>query len=171
MTETIRMLAAIMFADMVGFTALMQESESKAKLKRDMYRKKLDKEITAQQGRILQYYGDGTLAIFGSAVSAVHCAVEIQKELQKIPKIPLRIGLHIGDIIYDDDGVFGDAVNIASRIESLAVQGSVLISEKLFDEIKNHPLLPAKRMGTFELKNVKLPVGIYAMTNEGLVVP
>ncbi|HEY3250246.1 MAG TPA: tetratricopeptide repeat protein [Ignavibacteria bacterium] len=171
MTENIRLLAAIMFADMVGFTALMQEDEGKAKSKRDIYRKKLDKEITTYQGKILQYYGDGTLAIFGSAISAINCAVEVQKELQKEPKVPLRIGLHIGDIAYDDDGVFGDAVNIASRIESLAVQGSVLISEKLFDEIKNHPLLPARPMGHFELKNVKQPVSIYAMTNEGLVVP
>jgi class 3 adenylate cyclase len=93
------------------------------------------------------------------------------RRITKEPKIPLRIGLHIGDIIYDDDGVFGDAVNVASRIESLAVQGSVLISEKLFDEIKNHPLLPAKHLGQFELKNVKQPVAIYAMANEGLVVP
>jgi class 3 adenylate cyclase len=66
MTDNIRLLAAIMFADMVGFTALMQEDESKAKLKRDLYRKKLDKEISAHQGKILQYYGDGTLAILAA---------------------------------------------------------------------------------------------------------
>lgn len=171
MTENIRMLAAIMFADMVGFTALMQEDENMAKSKRDRYRQKLDEEITLNGGKILQYYGDGTLAIFGSAVSATNCAVKVQKELQNEPKVPLRIGLHIGDIVYDNDGVFGDAVNVASRIESLAIQGSVLISEKLFDEIKNHPLLPAKSMGHFELKNVKQPVAIYAMTSDGLVVP
>jgi TolB-like protein/class 3 adenylate cyclase/Tfp pilus assembly protein PilF len=171
MTDNIRLLAAIMFADMVGFTALMQENEDKAKKNRDKYRALLEEQINSYQGRILQYYGDGALIIFGSAISAVNCAVQLQQTLHEEYKIPVRIGLHIGDIIYDNEGVFGDAVNIASRIESLAVPGSVLISEKLFDEIKNHPLLPAKNLGQFELKNVKQPVGIYALKNEGLVVP
>jgi adenylate cyclase len=116
----VRLLASIMFTDMVGFTALMQENEEKAKAQRDRLKKVLDEKIAEHQGRILQNYGDGTLSIFGSAIESVKSAIAIQAELQNEPKIPLRIGLHMGDVVYDDDGVYGDAVNIASRIESLS---------------------------------------------------
>jgi TolB-like protein/class 3 adenylate cyclase len=171
MQKNIRQLAAIMFTDMVGYTALMQEDENKAKSNRDRHRKVLEESIQNHHGLILQYYGDGTLSVFGSAIEAVECAVEIQTELQKEPKIPLRIGLHIGDIVYSDDGVYGDAVNIASRIENLSVPGGVLISAKVFDEIKNHREFKTVFLEEHELKNVKHPIEVYAISNEGLVVP
>ncbi len=165
------MLAAIMFTDMVGYTALMQEDELKAKEHRDRHRKILQESITSHDGRILQYYGDGTLSIFNSAIEAVDCAIQIQIALQKDPKIPLRIGIHTGDIVYDDEGVYGDGVNVASRIEGLAVSGSVLISDKVYDEVKNHQTFSTISLGSFNLKNVKRPVEVYAMSNESLVVP
>jgi TolB-like protein/Tfp pilus assembly protein PilF len=171
MRNEIRQLAAVMFTDMVGYTALMQIDEHKAKQNRDRQRKVLEKQILDFHGLIMQYYGDGTLSVFGSVIEAVECAVEIQRELQKEPKIPVRIGLHVGEIAYADDGVYGDAVNIASRIESLSVPGGILVSEKVYDEIKNHPELPAKALGKIHLKNVKCPVGIFALLNEGLSVP
>ncbi|MFC2088920.1 adenylate/guanylate cyclase domain-containing protein [Calditrichota bacterium] len=171
MQKNIRQLAAIMFTDMVGYTALMQEDEDKAKSNRDRHRKVLEESIKNHHGLTLQYYGDGTLSVFGSAIEAVECAVEIQTELQKEPKIPLRIGLHVGDIVYSDDGVYGDAVNIASRIENLSVSGSVLISAKVFDDIKNHKEFKTVSLGEHELKNVKQPIEVYAISNEGLVVP
>ena len=171
MNNTIRMLSAIMFSDMVGYTALMQEDERKAKESRDRYRKALEENILKHQGKILQYYGDGALAVFGSAIHSALCAVEIQKELLKPPEVSLRIGIHSGDIVHDDDGIYGDGVNIASRIESLSVPGGVLISDKLFDEIKNHSSLSAKLLGSYKLKNVKAPVKIYALTNPGLNIP
>ncbi len=111
--------------------ALMQDDENKAKSNRDRHRKVLEKSIQNHHGLTLQYYGDGTLSVFGSAIEAVECAVEIQTELQKDPKIPLRIGLHVGDIVYADDGVYGDAVNIASRIENLSAPGGILISARV----------------------------------------
>jgi TolB-like protein/class 3 adenylate cyclase/Tfp pilus assembly protein PilF len=167
----IRLLAAIMFTDMVGYTALMQEDEDKAIFLREKHRKILEKTIPLYQGRILQYYGDGTLSIFGSAIEAVRCSIDIQKELQAAPKIPIRIGIHIGDVVYEDDGVFGDGVNIASRIESLGVVGGVLISDKIYDEIKNHPEFQTASQGLFELKNVRRPIEIFALTNKGLAIP
>ncbi len=166
-----RLLAAIMFTDMVGYTALMQEDEAKAKKNRDRHRKILKTYIYEFNGEILQYYGDGTLIIFKSAIEAVDCAVQIQMELQKEPKIPLRIGIHTGDIVCDDEGVFGDSVNVASRIENLAVSGSVLITGKVFDDIKNHNRFSTESLGTFDLKNVKKPIEVYAIINEGLFVP
>jgi TolB-like protein/Tfp pilus assembly protein PilF len=171
MQKNIRQLAAIMFTDMVGYTALMQEDEDQAKHNRDRQKIVLEKLIPDYHGLVLQYYGDGTLSVFGSAIEAVECAVEIQKELQQEPKVPIRIGLHVGDIVYADDGIYGDAVNIASRIESLSVPGGILISGKLYDEIKNHPDLPAKYLGEFELKNVKRPCHVFALQKEGLTVP
>ena len=169
--SAIRMLAAIMFTDMVGYTALMQKDEKKAKSLRDRHRSVLDEIINKHQGRILQYYGDGTLVIFGSAIESVLCAVEIQRELQKEPVIPLRIGIHSGDIVYDDEGVYGDGVNIASRIEALSISGAVLISDKLYSEIKNHPSLLAESLGSYQLKNVIEPIEIFALINPGLKIP
>ena len=113
-----RKLAAIMFTDMVGYTALMQEDESRAKRDRDRHRKVLQEFIKAHQGDILQYYGDGTLTIFESSIEAVKSSLEIQLEFQKEPRIPIRIGIHSGDIVQDEEGIYGDGVNLASRIES-----------------------------------------------------
>ena len=135
--KKIRQLAAIMFADMTGYTALMQEDEHLANILRNRQRQALESFIPGHNGKIIQYFGDGTLSIFGSAIDAVKSAIEIQKELQKEPKVKLRIGLHSGDIVYDSEGVYGDCVNIASRIEALSVPGAVLISDKVFDEVKN----------------------------------
>ena len=115
------MLAAVMFTDMVGYTAMMQEDEQRAKSLLDRHRKVLEDLTLNHQGKIIQYFGDGTLTIFGSAVEAVLCAINIQIELQKDPKVNLRIGIHSGDIVYDDDGIFGDCVNVASRIEASAI--------------------------------------------------
>jgi len=156
---------------MVGFTAMMQSDENTARDRRDRHRKVLETCVGNHQGQILQYYGDGTLVIFNSTVEAALCAIEIQQELQSEPKIPLRIGIHIGDIVHDNEGIYGDAVNIASRIESLSVAGGVLISDRLFDELKNHPEFEVTSLGKIDLKNVKRPVEIFAIKHEHLVVP
>ncbi len=169
--RTTRRLSAIMFTDMVGFTALMQDDEHRAKSVRDRHRSALRKSIETHGGEIVQFYGDGTLSIFGSAVEGVSSAVAVQQVLQQEPPIPVRIGLHIGDINRDEDGVYGDGVNVAARIQGLSVPGAVMISEKVFDEIKNHPRLPVTELGEFDLKNVRRPVRVFAITAPGLVVP
>lgn len=166
-----RLLAAIMFADMVGYTRLMQEDEQKAKKLRDQQREVLEGCIANHTGRVMQYYGDGTLSMFGSAIEAVKCAREIQLILNREPKVPVRIGIHVGDVVYDDEGIYGDAVNIAARVQALSVPGGVMISEKVFDEVKNHPGIRVEGFGKHELKNVFDPVGIYALANDGLEVP
>jgi class 3 adenylate cyclase len=115
-----RKLGAVMFADMTGYTAMMQEDEAHATLLRQRQRQTLDTLIPAHRGTILQYFGDGTLSIFESAADAVRCGIAIQNELQREPRVKLRIGIHSGDVVYDKEGIYGDCVNIASRIESLA---------------------------------------------------
>lgn len=165
-----RQLASIMFSDMAGFTALMQHNEQAARIKHRRLKEVLEKVIPQYAGKIVEYTGDGALSIFKSAIDSVKCAIEIQQLLQHDPKVELRIGIHTGDISMEDGMIFGDGVNLASRIESLAVPGSVLISEKIFDEIINHDLMAAE-LGHFELKNIIRPVRIFAIAAEGLVVP
>lgn len=167
----VRMLAAVMFTDMTGYTALMQEDEQKAKLLSRRQRQTLEKFIPAYNGKILQYYGDGTLSIFSSATDCVLSAIEIQKELQQEPKVALRVGIHSGDISYDDQGVYGDCVNVASRIESISIPGAVVVSDKVYDEIKNQTDISTISLGKFNLKNVKRQIEAFAITNEGLVIP
>jgi len=166
-----RQLAAILFADMTGYTALMQENEHLAKLKIKRLKEVLESSVSGFDGKILQYYGDGSLSIFNSAINAVNSAVSIQQQLQLEPKVDLRIGIHTGDITFEEETIFGDGVNLASRIESLAVPGSIFISEKVFDEIKNQSSIKTREMGYFELKNIKEPIRVFAIANESIVIP
>jgi len=166
-----RQLAAIMFTDIEGYTALMQKDEEKANLIRERHRQVFTEITESHKGNILQYFGDGTLSMFSSALDAVKCSVEMQQVFVEKPSIPIRIGIHMGDVLVTDDDIFGDAVNIASRVESLGKAGSVLISEKVHDEIKNHSGFTAVSMGDFSLKNVDEPMKVFALSNEGLVVP
>ena len=164
-------MGAIMFADMTGFTAMMQEDEPRARLLRERQRSVLEELIPLHHGTIIQYFGDGTLVLFDSVSDAVRSGIAIQKELQKEPKVRLRIGIHCGDVVRDSEGIYGDPVNVASRIESIAVPGSVLFSEKVFDEVKNQPDIIARPIGRFRFKNVRQPMQIFAAVSEGLVIP
>jgi adenylate cyclase len=166
-----RQLAAILFADMTGYTALMQENEQLARQKRRRLKDVLEESISRYNGKILQYYGDGSLSIFHSAIDSVRCAIDIQQQLQLDPKVELRMGIHTGDVIIEEEAIYGDGVNLASRIESLAVPGSVFISEKVYDEIRNQENMNTREMGYFELKNIKHPVRVFAIANHGIVVP
>jgi len=142
--EPIRRLSAIMFTDMVGYTALMQEDERRATEIRDRHRLVLRDAIEAQGGEIIQFYGDGTLSVFPSAVKSVAAAIDIQQRLRKPPEIPVRIGLHVGDIVHDEEGIHGDGVNVAARVQGLATPGSVLLSGRVADEVRNHPEFPLR---------------------------
>ena len=142
-------LVAIMFTDIVGYTALMQKNENAAAEVRAHHRKEFDQYHKEFNGEILQYFGDGTLSIFKSTVEAVDCAIELQKAFLENPKVPVRIGIHVGDIIYYKDDIIGDAVNVASRIESCAVSGSILISDKVHDQIRSHKHIETKFLDVF----------------------
>ena len=166
-----RRIAAIMFTDIVGYTALMQKDEAAAMSMRNRHREEFQKNHKEHNGEIIQYYGDGTLSAFSSGVEAVVCAIAIQKALQKEKPVPIRIGLHLGDIVFDGTEVYGDGVNLASRIESLGVAGSILLSGKLNDELKNQPQVTTKSLGYFELKNVVKPIAIFAVDHKGIKVP
>ena len=169
--EQHRKLAAIMFCDIQGYTFLMQTNEQLALASLQKFKTQLDTQVPTHHGEIIQYYGDGCLAIFNSSVDATACAKSLQEAFQTKPKVPVRIGLHAGDVVLRDNNVFGDAVNIASRIESMGVPGSVLLSSTVQNQIYNQSTFDVSPLGKFEFKNVNKPTTVYALLGEGLIVP
>ena len=169
--QKVRQLAAVMFTDIVGYTALMQNDEKVAEKARARHREVFEEQHAIFQGKIIQYYGDGTLSVFKSAIESIQCAIAIQRLLQEGDVVPLRIGLHLGDIVFSNTDVYGDGVNFASRIESLGVAGAILLSDKINDELKNHPQVTTESMGRFELKNIANAVEVFAVSTEGIKVP
>ncbi len=166
-----RQLSAIMFTDIEGYTAMMQFDEKKAILVRNKHRAIMDEITEKHDGQLIQYYGDGTLSTFKSSIAAVKCGIEMQKAFMEAPNIPVRIGIHVGDIIITESDIIGDAVNIASRIESLAMAGSVLISDKINDALRNKKDIETKFLDAFEFKNVNKVIPIFAVSSDGLIVP
>ncbi len=149
----------------------MREDEEQARAIRQRHRHLFDSLTPAYGGKILQYYGDGTLSIFNSSVAAVECAVKMQRAFAKDPRVPLRIGIHTGDVIHDETELFGDGVNVASRIEPCCVTGGVYITGRVFDDIRNHDWLSARKLGAYTFKGLNNPVDIFAVDNEGIAVP
>ena len=166
-----RQLAAIMFADIAGYTALMETDEALALQLRNKLKQKLEKEINLHDGKIVKWMGDGVLCSFNSATESVRTALAVQIDMQQEPKVPVRIGIHQADIIFEDSDIHGDGVNIASRLESLAIPGSIFISSKVLDDIKNQKDIQTVSLGKYSLKNVNEPVEIFAVSNPGLIVP
>ena len=156
-----RKLAAIMFTDMVGYTAMMQEDEDKARELIERHRAHMKPFVKKHGGEIIQFVGDGTFCRFDSAIEAVNSALEIQKVLELEPEINLRIGIHVGDVVVKGDEVYGDGVNVASRLEPLAEPGGICLSGEVYSQIKNRSDIDLVAGGSKELKNVKDPVDIY----------
>ena len=166
-----RQLAAILFTDIVGYTALMQENEQKAVALIKHYNTALNELVALHNGKVLNYYGDGSLCTFPSVTEALNCAIELQKELQVEPTVPLRIGLHVGEVFFENDKALGDGVNVASRIQSLGQANTILFSKEISDKIRNQPEFKSVSLGLFEFKNVDQPMEVFALANEGLNIP
>ena len=165
-----RRLVAVMFTDMVGYTALMQADERLGLDKRDRYVGALESHHEAFGGTIVQRLGDGSMSMFPSSLSAVLAAVAIQRELAA-HDIPVRIGVHVGEVIVESERLTGDAVNIAARIESFAVPGGVMLSDSAYEHVKNRSDIGVVGLGRFRLKNVGRPFELYAVSGDGVVVP
>jgi TolB-like protein/Flp pilus assembly protein TadD len=160
-----------MFTDIAGYTSIMQEDELLAMQLRNKLHKKLEEEVMAHHGRILELRGDGALCSFTSTIEGLRAAVAVQLEMQNTPFVPLRIGMHTGDVLMEGNTVYGDGVNIASRMESLAVPGSIFISGKVYDDIKNQKDIQAVPLGKYALRNVKDEIEIFAVSNPGIKIP
>ena len=158
-----RRLAAIMFTDIVGYTSLMGSDEKKAFNFLRRNRRIHWRLIRKYRGRLLKEVGDGILARFNSNIDAVMCAISIQNAAQGM-EIPLRIGIHQGDVIFEKKDVLGDGVNIASRIQGVAETNEIIISETVYRDIKNKEGLEIKSLGTPTLKGVDTPVSIFKVS-------
>jgi class 3 adenylate cyclase/TolB-like protein/Tfp pilus assembly protein PilF len=171
MPEQNRQLAAILFTDIVGYTAMMQKDEQNALAITRHFIAVLKQAAEAFHGRILNDYGDGSLCCFPSATEAIKAAIQIQQQLLQEPRVPLRVGIHVGELFFEENKVMGDSVNVASRIQSLACANSILFSKEVFDKLKNQPEYKSVSLGKFEFKNVDEPFEIFALAREGLIVP
>jgi adenylate cyclase len=157
-----------MFTDIVGYTALTQSDERLAMKLLEKHRGLVRPILPRHSGREVKTMGDAFLFEFGSALEAVECAVEMQQTLQNQnegvdDKVLVRVGIHLGDVIHREGDVYGDAVNIASRIEPLAPGGGICISQQVYDQVKNRVPYSFDRLDTPQLKNVKDAIEVYSM--------
>ena len=163
-----RKLAAIMFTDMVGYSALAQRDDRLALELLEEHRRLLREIFPRFNGTEIKTIGDAFLVEFGSALEAAQCAIEIQRTLAKRNhdvtsdrRIKLKIGIHIGDVIHRDGDVYGDGVNIASRIEQLAGAGGICVSTDVERQIRNALEARFEKFGSADLKNIKLPMDLF----------
>jgi class 3 adenylate cyclase/TM2 domain-containing membrane protein YozV len=166
-----RKLVAIMFTDIVGYSRMMQDNENKGIEVRRRHRKIFRESTKKYGGQLLQYFGDGTLSIFESSTNAVECALDMQIKFQQDPKVPLRIGIHTGEIIFSEDDAYGHGMNVAARIEPICIPGGIYISKKVNDDIHGHPYIKSKSLGFYELKNINQAIEIFAITNDDINSP
>jgi adenylate cyclase len=171
-----RKLAAILSADVEGYSRLMEEDEEATVRTITAYREVMVGHITRQNGQVVDAKGDNILAEFPSVVDAVRCAVEIQKEfgkrnaeLPKHRKMQFRIGVNLGDVIEEKETIYGDGVNIAARLEALADGGGICISGTAFDQVENKLGLEFEYLGEQTVKNIKKPVRVYRVEMEGSI--
>src|SRR4026209_1227068 len=166
MPEHSHQLAAILFADIVNYTAMMHVDENVALEKIIRFRHVIDISVEKLEGKIIQYYGDGCLVLFNSATDAVQFAKVLQTNFNEEPKVPVRIGIHMGDVLLQDGNVFGDVVNIASRIEALASVGSIFVSDMVYRNIANKKGRDSVFIKEEKLKNVTAPIKVYEVLTE-----
>jgi len=165
-----RRLSAIMFTDMVGFTALAQKDESRALELLEEHRTLVRAALPRHRGREVKTIGDAFLLEFSSALDATACAIDVQRAVRKRNQIrrrspiQLRIGIHVGDLVSVSGDIFGDAVNIASRIEPLAEPGGICVSQQVYDQVWNKVPVKMVEVADPQLKNVKAPIGVYRVS-------
>src|SRR3954451_3225922 len=163
-----RKLAAIMFTDMVGYSALSQRDERLAQELLEENRRLLREIFPRFNGTEIKTIGDAFLVEFGSALEAAQCAIEIQRALAKRNtdvaadrRIDIKIGIHIGDVVHRGGDVYGDGVNIASRIESLAGAGGICVSMDVERQIRNSLEARLEKLAPTELKNISVPMDLF----------
>jgi class 3 adenylate cyclase len=167
MTES-RRLAAILAADIAGYSALMGIDEVRTVRDLKAHQAAVLPLVSQFGGRIIDTAGDGILAEFASVVNAVECAVNIQNTIaerntpvEPARRMQFRIGINIGDVIYDDARIYGDGINIAARLEGIAAPGGICISRQAYDHIDGKLALGIRSLGPQNLKNIARPVEVF----------
>lgn len=163
--------SAIMMTDIIGFTDLGRKGEQFIREIGQKHRAVLQETIACHGGRVINIFGDTSLSIFSSAVEAVRCSIGIQQRCHTDPVIPLRIALHYGEVIHEGGEVYGDAINLTSRMIKMAIQGSVLVSDTMERFIRDEPGLRTRSLGIHQLKYVERSVEIFGISRDDLVLP
>ena len=163
-----RRILAIMFTDVVGYTALTERDEAAAVRVRDRHRQLVDTLVKQFDGEVVDATGDESLSIFPSALRAVDCALALQGAVRSHPDLRLRIGIHLGDVLRRGGEVIGEGVNVASRIRPLSEPGGVCVSEPVYQMVRSRSHVTARALGPQTLKSVASPVSVYALTATGL---
>jgi adenylate cyclase len=166
-----RRLAAILSADVVGYSRLMGRDEERTLTRlKAMRREMVDPQIAAHSGRMVKLMGDGALVEFASAVDAVTCAIEIQKQVKEHntdiapdDRIEFRIGINVGDIIVDADDIYGDGVNVAARIQALADPGGIYVSRSAADQVRDKVPIKIETRGEQSVKNIARPIEVFCI--------
>jgi class 3 adenylate cyclase len=158
-----RELAAIMFSDISGYTAMMGRDEAAGLDARNSHRELLRAILPRFNGRLIGDLGDGALSSFHSAIEAVNCARALQSATGSDGLMALHIGIHVGDVLFSENTVLGDGVNVASRIVALAPAGKICISDRVYEDVRNHRGISATSLGQKHLKNVDRPIGVYVL--------
>src|SRR5207248_1088098 len=172
-----RRLTAILAADVVGYSRLMGSDEAGTLAALKAVRSDLiERKISEHQGRVVKLTGDGMLIEFPSVVSAVACATEVQRGVGErngdVPldrRIEFRIGINLGDVIVEGEDIYGDGVNVAARLESIAEAGGITVSQSVRDHVGNRLSLTFEDRGEQQLKNIEKPVRVYNVLLEGPV--
>ena len=164
-------LVAVMYTDIVGYAAFSEADEALAIRMKDRHREVVGEKVAQMRGILYEVVGDGSLSYFTSASDCVQCAISLQHAFAEDPFIPARIGIHIGEIRGEEDLVYGHALNVASRIESMGESGSILLSRNVLDTISGKSDFSFVSLGNFSFKNVERPIEIFAVSNPGIKVP
>ncbi|MCK5704955.1 MAG: PD40 domain-containing protein, partial [Cyclobacteriaceae bacterium] len=160
-------LSAIMFSDIVGYSAIIGKDEQKGLQLLEKNKEMHEMPIKKNNGVLLKDIGDALLCSFQSAYDAVTCAIEIQQSVNDVPKLRLRIGIHVGDVVFQNEDVFGDGVNIAARVQSVANPDCICITERVFADIRNKPEIETRYIGIKKLKNIITPLKVYSVHYPG----
>ncbi len=159
-------LAAILFTDVVGSTAITARSEADGMRVLDRHRDLVRTCVERYHGRLIHAPGDESLSVFDSALDAAHCALSLRETLEGDAGLRLTMGIHLGETVYRGPEVFGDGVNIAARVRALAEPEEILISGEVAQAIRNHPELETSPRGEHKFKNVGRPVSVYALEGQ-----
>ena len=172
---TERKLAAILAADIAGYSRLMEADEKATLATLRSHRELIDNLVATHRGRVFSSAGDSVVVEFPSAVEATLCALAIQREIAACnepiargSRLEFRIGINIGDVVVEDGNLFGDGVNIAARIQGLAAPGGVCVSRNVHDQLKNKSDFELEPMGEYQVKNIATPIAVYRVLLEGL---
>jgi len=159
-----RRLAAVLFADVVGYSRLMAIDEETGLRARRRHREIARPLVESYRGRWIEERGDESLSVFPSALDAVNCALAIQQATASEADLSLRVGIDLGDVVFDGDEVYGDGVNVAARVRETAEPGTTHVTRRVVDSVKNQKHIDVRALGEHQLKNVSRPLLLFAIS-------